>query len=62
VIEGLADSGIDLEDLTSKLKTKCACGGAVKNGIIMLQGDQREKVVRILAEELGIMPENIEVI
>jgi translation initiation factor 1 len=62
VIEGLADSGIDLEDLTSKLKARCACGGAVKNGVIMLQGDQREKVVRILAEELGIMPENIEVI
>ncbi|MDT7878988.1 MAG: translation initiation factor, partial [Candidatus Caldarchaeales archaeon] len=61
IIEGLDKSSIDIEEAASVLKTKCACGGAVKNGIIMLQGDQREKVRKILAE-LGIPPENLEVI
>jgi translation initiation factor 1 len=61
VIEGLDKSSIDIERAASILKTKCACGGAVKNGMIMLQGDQREKVQKILAE-LGVPPENLEVI
>ena len=61
VIEGLTGSSIDLEDLASTLKSKCACGGAVKNGMIILQGDHRDKVTKILSE-LGISPDNIEVI
>lgn len=33
-----------LEALAKALKNKCACGGAAKEGQIMLQGDFREKV------------------
>ncbi|GBC71274.1 hypothetical protein HRbin02_01054 [Candidatus Calditenuaceae archaeon HR02] len=61
IIEGLDSSSIDMEEVASILKAKCACGGAVKNGVIMLQGDQREKVPKILVE-LGIPSENLEII
>jgi len=61
VIEGLNSKDIDIEEVASILKSKCACGGAVKNGVIMLQGDQRDKVQRILVE-LGLSPENLEII
>lgn len=61
VIEGLDSGSIDIDEVASTLKAKCACGGAVKNGVIMLQGDQRDKVQKILVE-LGVSPENLEVI
>jgi translation initiation factor 1 len=52
VIEGIDDKSIDLYSLSKELKSRCACGGTVKNGTIELQGDQREKVRRML-EEMG---------
>jgi len=38
----------DMKALSKQLKKKCGTGGAVKDGSIEIQGDQREKV----AEEL----------
>ena len=61
IIEGLNGSKRDLNEIASKLKSACACGGGYKNGIIILQGDHRNKAKEILAE-LGIPEENIEVI
>ena len=60
IIDGLDDGCTDLNELAKKLKTICACGGTAKNGMVMLQGDQREKVKELLIE-LGYPEENIEV-
>ena len=40
-------TGIDMDDaeltkLAAELKKKCGCGGAVKEGIIEIQGDKRD--------------------
>lgn len=38
------------EQLTKKMRGACGCGGTVKDGVIEIQGDQRETVARILTE------------
>jgi translation initiation factor 1 len=61
IIEGIDQKDQDIRRLTSKLKTVCACGGAVKSNKIILQGDQRDKA-RDLLTKSGFPVENIEVI
>jgi len=61
VIEGISEAEFDLEEIASKLKSKLAVGGTVKNGRIELQGDQRNKVKKLLIE-MGFPEENITVI
>jgi translation initiation factor 1 len=38
------------EQLCKKMRGSCGCGGTVKDGVIEIQGDQRETVARILTE------------
>src|ERR687893_411248 len=45
----LDDAG--LRDLAGRLKKRCGVGGAVKDGVIELQGDHRQVVLEILRAE-----------
>ena len=45
LIEGFAGTLYDLEALGKKLKTFCGTGGVVKDGQIIIQGDNREKAL-----------------
>ena len=48
LIEGFVGTEADLEGLEKILKTKCGVGGSAKDGIILLQGDCKQKVVEAL--------------
>ena len=48
LIEGFVGTTEDAEDLGKKLKTYCGTGGSVKDGEIIVQGDQRNKVMQWL--------------
>lgn len=48
LIEGFAGKTEDLEELGKKLKSFCGTGGSAKDGEIIIQGDQREKIVQWL--------------
>jgi translation initiation factor 1 len=50
VISGLPLSSDALEDLATRLKKLCGAGGAVKNGIIEIQGDHRDRLVSELCK------------
>jgi translation initiation factor 1 len=43
------------EQLAKKMRGACGCGGTVKDGVIEIQGDQRETIAKIL-REAGFRP------
>ena len=51
-ITGLELTEKELKDLCSQLKKMCGTGGAVKNAVIEIQGDNRDKIKATL-EQLG---------
>ena len=48
LIEGYVGDAMALLLLGKELKTMCGVGGAVKEGCILVQGDQRKKVIAAL--------------
>jgi translation initiation factor 1 len=48
LIEGFSGTEADLENLGKQLKSFCATGGSVKEAKIIIQGDNREKILQWL--------------
>ncbi|MDX2281402.1 MAG: translation initiation factor [Saprospiraceae bacterium] len=51
VIKGFIGTDDDIEALAKLLKNKCASGGNAKDGIILVQGDHRDKVLALLLDQ-----------
>ena len=49
VISGLRHDPATLEALLTTLKQRCGAGGALKDGVLEIQGDHRARVADVLA-------------
>ncbi|MBA3647033.1 MAG: translation initiation factor [Chitinophagales bacterium] len=50
IVDGFVGSVSDLEALGKMLKIKCGTGGSVKDGLILIQGEHRDRLLKILIE------------
>lgn len=44
------DKSFDIKETSKKLKSKLACGGTVKDGVIELQGNHKSQVKNLLID------------
>ena len=51
LVEGFQGSDHEIADLGKTLKQHCGVGGAVKDGLILIQGDQRKKTLAYLENQ-----------
>lgn len=50
LIEGFEGTEEELKQISKKIKTTLGIGGSEKDGIIVIQGDNRDKIMKILHE------------
>lgn len=50
LVEGFEGSDQDLKVISKKIKTTLGIGGSEKDGVIIIQGDNRDKIMQILKE------------
>ena len=50
LIEGFEGSEDELKNISKKIKTTLGIGGSAKDGIIIIQGDNRDKIMKILQD------------
>lgn len=48
IIDGIQGNNVDLKALTKEIKKQCGTGGAVKDGVIEIQGDVRDFLLTYL--------------
>ena len=48
LITGLPLSVAEMKRFARELKARCGCGGTVKEGVIEIQGDHRDKLIEVL--------------
>ena len=51
LVSGFVGTEADLETLGKRLKAYCGVGGSAKDGVIVVQGDQLQKVRQMLEKE-----------
>ena len=51
LVVGYVGNPQDLKELGKMLKSKCGVGGSVKDKEIIIQGNQKDKVVKLLLEQ-----------
>lgn len=51
VITGLPGSSDALKKMASRLKAQCGVGGTVRGRVVEIQGDQRDRLVKLLSAE-----------
>jgi translation initiation factor 1 len=52
LVKNLALAPADLKALAKKLKQECGTGGTIKDGVLEMQGEQRQKIADVL-QKLG---------
>ncbi|MFW6387102.1 MAG: stress response translation initiation inhibitor YciH [Thermodesulfobacteriota bacterium] len=51
VVSGIPLPEKELKQLAKQLKKKCGCGGTLKDGVIEIQGDQRDFLLDLLQQQ-----------